>query len=665
MKVNLTHQKRLFVIYFFVSILFILLVARLFQFQILDRDKIKVAADDQISRKINISAERGPITDRNGAVLAYTLKSHNVIIDKKTLIANKEAVDEVELANRIAQQYPAVSADEILEKLYASDSDEVVVIEGLPLEYVRPVQSLEDAYLSVKSVNLRIYPNQTLASHTLGITSVDGVGLSGLEYMYNLDLSGTDGFIETRTDELGRRLPYADAVEGPVINGYTIETTLDLTIQHFVEEAIEKAYVDTQALRVTAVVQHAQTGELLAIASVPDFNPNSPREPIYESQIEAMENRAEDVSEAVIYQSFWKNPANEFVYEPGSTFKIFTGAVGLEEGTIHLNDTYTCNGVYYVTKQPKACWYTRGHGVQTLTEAFENSCNVAFMQIIEQVGKEKFYEYMKAFKLDQKSDIELNGEARPQIVGEEKAVPVDLASMSYGHALALTPIQMMKIITVVSSDGKLIQPSIIKRVLDDEGNVIKEFEPKIEGQVLSSKTAQQVLDMLTSVVVNGSGKRASVPGYNIAGKTGTSIKNINGSYEDSTIVLSSFAAIVPSDDPLFNLLVVVDEPKTKDIHGSTVAAPIARDIIEDILRYYEMEPKNKIGTETFAAPDFIGMDVKSAKELAESTNVELVEILDENETEFDPDAIITKQYPLGGTLIGKEIKIYISIDSSK
>ncbi len=646
------NRRQLLFMAFVFFTAFVLLAVRLFQYQIVDAQLISAQSDKRISRKIKLPAQRGLITDAKGNVFAYSLENSAVYYDKT------KAVDTDSEIERLFQAYSKFDKDEMIKTINESPSDVVEIIESLPRNNLTLVKRLGIDAIETKTTAKRVYPNNNMASHILGFTNVDGAGLSGLEYTQEEYLKGIDGFIEARTDEHGRKLASSSVNSIAPVNGYTVVMTIDQTIQYYLEEAIELGCQVSQAKKVMAVIQDARNGAILGMASYPDFDPNDYMAPTCDVQVEEIENLAEGDSAVDVMAKYWNNPIVQQLYEPGSTFKIFIGMVGLEENKTTNNSTYSCPGSKIVTGQTIKCWKSAGHGSQDLEDGFKNSCNVVFMNVVDAIGKEKLYQYIDVFKLNQKSEIPLGGEAKPILTPLKDLRPVDLARIGFGHNISLTPLQMLNILSVVSNHGKLIQPSLIKEIKTEDGTIIKSFEPREVGRVISQKTADNVLAILEQVVASGSGKNAAISGYRIAGKTGTSIKIVNGRYDDDRKVFSSFAAIAPVDDPRFNLIVIVDEPQSANVHGSSVAAPIAKQIMSNVLSYLKIEPENDIDIKMTTVPDFIGLSYQSALEKARSSGLQLVLSDREQVTE---GAEIAKQYPLKGALIVTNGEVYIRL----
>ncbi len=653
---RMTDKRQLLFVAFVFFAAFIALAGRLLQYQVIDAKVIVEQSNKVIERKIVLPAKRGAITDSEGNIFAYSLENSTVFFDKtKSIDINEELV-------ALFEVYPEANITELKDQIVNSEKDIVQIIDSLPRAYLRLVKRLGIEAIEVKTTAKRVYPNNCLASHVIGFTNIDGVGLSGLEYTQENYLRGVDGYIETKTDSHGRRLAHSNSNVVEPINGYTVVTTIDQTIQYYIEDAIELGCQISNAQKVMAVLQDSKTGDILGMATYPDFDPNDYREPVCDIQIQQIENMTEDQTAIDIMQQYWNNPVTQQLYEPGSTFKIFIGLVGLEEGKTVNESGFYCEGSKIVTGKTIKCWKHSGHGQQNLAQAFQNSCNVAFMDIVAAIGKDTLYDYISAFRLNKRSDIPLNGEAKPILTPIEDLYPVDLARLGFGHNISLTPLQMMNVLSVVANHGTLIQPRIIKEIRDEYGNVIEAFEPRNMGHVVSQKTADNVLEILEGVVTEGSGKRAYIPGYRIGGKTGTSIKIIDGRYDDDRKVFASFAAIAPIDDPRFNLIVIVDEPQTESIEGSTVAAPIAKEIMTNVLAYMKIEPTDRGDTQMTTVPNLIGASFAEAQLLAAEAQVKLV--LSENAAaeDIEQDRIVDKQYPLSGTLVIQNDKVFIKFE---
>ncbi len=363
---RLAGLRRLRVVHFFIGIALLLIMARLYQYQIIDRDKIVAESTKRIERTIRQFAKRGEIRDRNGVILAYTLMSSNLVVDRT------KVTDLKPLLTEILEAYPSADQVDIQARFNAATTEEeVVLIEGIPQDYVATMRVIQRDGVKVRESNKRVYPNGSLAAQTLGFVGTEGNGLEGLEHTFDAWLSGEDGYIKTRTDEIGRKNAFAEAEVKEPLNGYTLYTTLDATIQYYCEKAIAEGLQLNNAKRATAIVQDAKTGEILAIANTPSFDPNKPFEIPVKTEVEESEDEASaaEVTENTtkeptieptkqeILAAMWRNPAIKDLYEPGSTFKILTGAMGLAEGVITPDSTFYCPGKEILHTESIACWY--------------------------------------------------------------------------------------------------------------------------------------------------------------------------------------------------------------------------------------------------------------------------------------------------------------------
>lgn len=656
-----SHIKRLRLLHFFIVIFFFVIMLRLYQYQVIDKTLIEEQAQKRIERTITQLARRGEIRDRNGVILAYSLLSSDLVIDREKVTTLDP------LMTKILQAYPGADQVGIRQRFEAQTTGELVLIDTIPQDYVDTMRAIQGEGVKLVERSKRVYPNGSLAAQTLGFVGKYGEGLEGLEFVFDEWLSGQNGSIKTRTDELGRKNAFADAEVIPPVNGYTLYTTLDATIQYFCEKAISEGLIINDAKRATAIVQDARTGEILAIANTPSFDPNTPFV-IPQEQVDASATQQE------ILNRLWRNPATKDLYEPGSTFKILTGLMGLQEGVVTPTTEFYCDGAEIISGEKVKCWYyPRKHEEETVIEGFQDSCNFVFIRIMEKLQTEVIYNYLRAFGMTERSGIEI-GSARPLVIQEEKVTKLNKAIMAFGHSISITPMHVMNILFAVSNDGELLEPQIVKNVIAEDGTEIAVERKPSRGQVISKDQAVEMREILESVVTEGSGSLAYIPGYRIGGKTGTAVKNVAGAYDDERNVVSSFAAVVPVDNPVFNILVIVDEPKNAEVVGSKVAAPIAREIIYNTLQYLEVPSNAVTGAGVVVVPELIGLSVDAARKEAHKLGLKLYNmeaVVSEataiSQTDIsggDPEiakAIITKQYPLPGALSSAENTIYISI----
>lgn len=582
-KSSKTSKKRLRTALVLSLIIVLALGLRLGYLQIINSKELRKGALDQWTKSINIRPKRGIIYDRNGKKLAVSVNAFTVWATPADVKNPKETAE-------LLAQILDLEKDTVLEKITKRQKD-VKIKQWINRDEANELRKLNFSGISVIEDSKRYYPNGNFASYILGFNDIDNNGLYGVEKTFNHYLTGTPGKWMKMTDAYNRQLPYdGERIYDPK-DGLSISLTIDETIQFLIEKAAQQALIDTKAKNVSVIVMEPNSGDILGMSIKPDFDPNNPREPLDPLLKEEWGTLPSDELEKKWFE-LWRNFTISDIYEPGSTFKIITAAAALEENTTNLDSTYFCSGFFREIKGEVlkcARWY-RPHGSQTLREAMNNSCNVAFINIGRQLGKENFLKYVKAFGFGQKTGIDLLGEQLGLIPGKvENIKDINLATMSYGHGIAITPIQLLNAASAISNGGNLMKPRLVKDLIDSEGNIIKSFEPEVIRKVVSEKTSETMLSLMETVVTDGSGSRAYVPGYRVGGKTGTAQKVIDGIYAQGKYI-GSFLAVAPIDDPKVAILVIVDEPSGQYYGGST-AAPVAKSILEDIFNYYEIPPQ--------------------------------------------------------------------------
>ena len=505
--------------------------------------------------------------------------------------------------------------------------------------------------------NKRVYPYNNLASHILGFTTVDNKGISGIEYSFNDKLQGESGLMVVKTDVNGRQLSNTEEKYYAPTDGLNVVLTIDEVIQPLTEKALEAALEEHEALKVMAVVMDPKTGEILAMSSKPDFNLNSPWDlsDLYGEDF----NSLPDAEKSKLWNKVWRNPLVSDTYEPGSTSKLITTAAGLEENVVTPHSQFECKGYVRVYDRRIKCWiYPGNHGKETLVEGLENSCNPVFIEIAQRLGSETFFKYFESFGLSQKTGLPLPAESKSLFLGAKDIRPVELATMSIGHGFSVTPIQMVTASSAIGNRGKLMEPHIVKALVDNDGNVVESYEPKVIRQVISEKTANELLVMMESVVENGSGKKAYIPGIRIGGKTGTSEKIVGGDYSKD-LAIASFYGVAPLEDPKISILVIVDEPSDTNF-GSVVAAPIAKEIMADSLRYLGVKPDIQVNKNTVRVPNLVGKSLGSAKKILKAINIKYtVQPADMAE---DETRMIIKQYPVEGEMISTGGMVILNLE---
>lgn len=644
-----------------VMILYVALIGRLGFLQIVKGEELKKGALEQWTKGITIKSKRGIIYDRNGKKLAMSVSASTVWASPPDIKDPEKTAKEVARILNLDEDY-------VYQKITKKVGIEKIK-QWITNEEAQELRKLKLPGIEIVDDNKRYYPYGNFAAHVLGFTNIDNNGLEGLEFTYDAYLTGTPGKWVKTTDAASRQLPFGDEKIYEASDGLSIVTTIDETIQHFVEKAAEKALTVNKAKRVTIIAMDPMTGDILALTNKPDYDPNNPREPLDEGLKESWANLSQDELLEKWYE-MWRNGAISDVYEPGSTFKIITAAAALEENIATPNSHYYCNGFVRDIKGVVlrcAQWYNP-HGDQTLVEALNNSCNVAFVSLGRQVGKELFLKYIKAFGFGENTGIDLNGEQAgivPQ--SAENIKEVNLATMSYGHGIAVTPLQLINAACAIANGGNLMEPRLVKELIDSEGNVVKTFEPVVKRKVISESTSKTMLEMMEEVVRDGTGAKAYIPGMRVGGKTGTAQKIIDGRYAQGKYI-ASFVAVAPVDDPKIALLVVIDEPSAGQYYGGTIAAPVAKEILEDTLNYLEVTPiyteeEKKMMTETVKVPDVRNMKIGDAgKTLTEIGLRYTTEYLN-----LTSDSVVIDQFPLPDTEVqkGSIVDLYLNINEAE
>jgi len=556
---HVTIRKRAALLFLFVTVVMLGLVGRLTYLQFIKSEWLRENATDQRVREIPVEAKRGIIYDRNGRELAVSVNTESVYA------IPAEIVNADETAAKLAAIL-TLDADKLSLKLKRRQSftwvkRKITESEALALK------NIDLPGIGLTQEGRRQYPYDNLASHVLGFTGIDSQGLDGVELTFDSYLKGHPGGIVIEYDARGQEIPYVSHRYVPPVDGQNIYLTIDVVIQQIVERELDKALRETQAKSVSIVVIQPKTGEILALANKPDYNPNNFAEypPI-----------------------LWRNGAISNAYEPGSTFKIITTSAALGDNVVTPEEKFFDPGEVEVQGRFIHCWKAGGHGSQTFTQVVQNSCNVGFVNVGLRLGAEAFYRYIQAFGFGRVTGIDLPGEAKGIIINQEKVTPINIATMAMGQSIAVTPIQLICAAGAIANDGNLLRPQIVREVKEKDGNVIRQFQPDSVGNAINDKTAQTVKGILENVVEEGSGRGASVEGFRIAGKTGTAQKVGSGGYVAGKYV-ASFVGFAPADDPAFAMLVIIDEP-VGPYYGGVIAAPVFNAVAKDIFQYMKLIP---------------------------------------------------------------------------
>lgn len=651
-KVKRISKKRLVLVLMLACILFLGLTFRTGYLQLIKGEWLSTKAIEQQTREIPIEPKRGTIYDRNMKELAVSVTKYTVWCKPVEVKDKKSAATQV--AEILDKEY------EDIYKLVNKKNMALVKIERwIDDDKATKIREAKIPGIWVAEDNQRYYPYGNFASYVLGHTSSDSQGIAGIEMQYDKYLKGQAGKLIVSTDASGREIPRGMEQYYEPVQGKGLVLTIDEVIQHYTEKAVQKAYEVNNAKRVTVVAMDPKTGDILSLASKPDYDPNDPRTPIYPYYQEELDKYS-DKDKIQGYYKMWRNPVISDTYEPGSTFKLITSSSGLEENVIKENEKFTCTGGVTIKGQRIKCWrHYRPHGEQSFKEGVQNSCNPVFVEVGNRLGVSKLYDYIEGFGFMDKTNIDLPGEAKGILYNEKNVGPVELATISFGQSISVTPIQLITAISSIANDGNRMEPRFVKAYTDNQGNVTEEIKPTKVKQVISEETSKKMMEIVESVVSQGSGKAAYIPGYRIGGKTGTAQKVIDGRYAQGKYICS-FIGIAPTDDPQIVVLAIVDEPTGVSAFGSTTAGPIVKEIMNDALPYLGVEPKyseeekEEFEKNKVTVPDVRDLAIEDAVKALEDVN--LIPNLD-TDIEIPKGTKVIDMFPKPGIKVDEESSI--------
>lgn len=598
-------NTRVRVVFLVVSLVFLIVILKVFYIEVIQYDKLSSLADSLWSRNLPITADRGNIFDRNGKIIATNITTTSLVFIPNQ-IADKEAVAR-DISSILGVEY-----EDILAHASKKTSIERVHPEGRQLSYDIAQQINDLGYDGVYLVkeSKRHYPYGEVLSHVLGYVGIDNQGLSGLELNYDKYLMGKDGAIKYFSDGKGHRLDLEEVYVAPQ-SGMNLTLTIDLDLQLAVEKELSNVIDMYKPEDALILAMNPKTGEVLAMANRPSFDPNN-----YKKYSVETINRNLGI---------WKT------YEPGSTFKIVTLAAALEEKEVNLfEDTFYDSGSIQVENARIKCWKSGGHGAQTFLNVVENSCNPGFVALGQRLGTERLYDYVTKFGFGSKTGIDLNGESTGILFSLDRMGPVETATTAFGQGISVTPIQQVRAVSAAVNGGELLTPYIVKTVSEPETNAtIVENSKKVVDQVISKETSDMVKYALESVVANGSGRNAYIENYRVGGKTGTAQKVENGVYLHGNYILS-FIGFMPANDPEIVVYVAINNPKGITQYGGTVSAPIARNVLMTAIDLYGFKADTEGMTKEYRwyedsyikLPDVTGMSTKDASKILRDFKIE-------------------------------------------
>lgn len=631
--ITILAKKRLTWIAIALIVYGVAIFVKLIAIQFFEYDALTTKAKENWDREIPFATERGDIVDRNGLPIV-TNKLAPTLYFMPSQNKDKEVV-----AKEIAEVLQTAEGP-ILEKLQQRVSLVKLAPEGKNIAYEQAValqqKNLAGLYTGVDYI--RHYPHGNLLARLLGFTGIDNQGLAGLEFEYDALLTGTDAAIRLFTDAKGTALRHVDDEWRGGTDGATVELTIDLNVQKIVERELSQAMINYDADQALAIAMNPKNGEIYAIASYPTYDPTNFSE-----------------VDSTIYN---RNLPVFMSYEPGSTFKIITLSAALEEGVVNLqNDHFHDHGYTMVEGARLRCWKREGHKDQTFLQVVENSCNPGFIELGKRVGSDKLLEYIKAFGFGEKTGSNIAGESSGILFSKEAFGPVEHATTSFGQGISVTPIQQVQAIAASINGGQLYTPFVVKKIYNGKrDSILFEHTPTLKRTVVSESTSEQVRLALESVVANGSGRQAYRDGLRIAGKTGTAQKVENGRYKDGDYIVS-FIGFAPANDPEILVYVAIDHPKSATVFGSTIAAPIVGQIIEDSApiigiekQTEQLERKYVWGDAlTERVPDFVGQQLSKVTEQLYPYDLEV----------YGEGTKIVAQIPKKGELIHQDDSIHL------
>lgn len=643
-EVSIILKRRIFIVMFFFIIGTIGMSIRLGYVQILEGKTLQDRASEQQTRDRTIAPTRGVIYDRNLEVLAQSASV-------ATIGVVNAQIKEPEMVAKVLSERLGLDYEKVYKKVIKRVAFERIVTK-VDKETADSVRALNLPGVKVDEDSKRFYPFNTLASQTIGFVGKDNQGIIGLEVKYDSYLKGTPGKILMETNGRGERRQEETEIRIDPTNGNNLVTTLDVTLQQYAEQAIEKVVEMKGAKRGAIILINPQNGEIYAIANKPDFNINEPFTINDPTLLNSWSMYTQKEQQEFLNQ-MWRNFTINDTYEPGSTFKIFTSAMGLEEKVVSEESPFNCSGSKVVAGRTIKCWRSpRAHGAQNFVQGVQNSCNPVFMEIAERVGASKFYDYMIKFGFKSKTNIDLPGEAVGILHNKNNIGPVELATMSFGQSFQITPMQLLAGAAAAVNGGYKITPHVGKEIIDNEGNILEVFNNQLGEQIISTETSERLKKILETVVSEGTGNKTYIPGYRIGAKTATSQKLPRGSGK----YIASMLAFAPAENPVIMALVIIDEPLGV-YYGGTVAGPVMKEVLSNALPYLGVTPiynDKELQLEevqTIVVPQFENMKRSEAKALASKEKMSI-------QIEGEGDSIVS-QFPLAGEEINKTTKIIL------
>ncbi len=660
-------RRSLFVLVALIVIGFGVIIFRLAKLQLVQGETLQQMATEQQLKDTKINAQRGTIYDCNMKPLAQSATVWTVVLESAYL-KNDEVREKVADGlsgildmdkNEILEKAKKKSFYTIVKRKVESDIKDKIIAFQKENKLSTGIRLVEDYK--------RYYPYGDFASCVIGFTGTDSQGLSGLESYYNEYLTGQAGRLVTARNAIGTDMPFDYEKMVPAQNGNSLILCIDEVIQHFLEKGLEEGIANNKVMnRAGAIMMDVNTGAILGMAVKGGYDLNNPFEiadKAVKDQIDALPKEERSKAKARALEAQWRNKIVNDTYMPGSVYKQVTTAMAFEENLINENSNFNCGGSYVPFNGARAikCHKHGGHGSQIFERAFCNSCNPAFIQIGQLIGPERFYKYYHAFGFTEKTGIDLPGEANGIFFSKDGSMgPMDLAVASFGQNFSITPLQMVTAAAAIANGGHLVQPHIVKKIVDSDGNIVKSFDRIEKRQVISEQTSKRICKLLMQNAIDGGAKNGYVPGYRIGGKTGTSQK-IGNSGPGGMDYIASFCGIAPADNPQVVLLIYYDTPKGPSYYGAAVAAPTFAKVMQDALPYLGIERKytdEEVAKLDIQVPFFVGSSVAQAKNQAISLQLNPV-VYGSGDTVVSQIPGVSTKMPRGGTIV-----LYTDMDSA-
>ncbi len=634
----------LMVIFFLV---FLVLIVRIGYIQFVKGPEYKESAYKQQTKSHVIASKRGTIYDSTNHILAISSPVDTISISKGEVLYKDSSVVPNEVLAQGFSEIFDLKYEEIYETITTSKSSNITIAKRVEQEKVDKLNAWMEENDISSGINIdedskRTYPYNNLASNIIGFYGTD-TGIDGIENSWNDELSGTPGRIVTSTNVNKQAISDENEQYVPAQNGMDLYLTVDAEVQSIAEKYLEQAIVENKAKGGCIIIMRPSTGDILAEASYPTYNLNDPYTPNTDELKKKWDKMSSAEKNTALFQ-MWRNKPISNGYEPGSTFKIITSSIALEEnlvetdtkGDFHCNHTYVVNGI------PISCWYRGSHGSLSLRGALENSCNPSFIQLGQRIGKKRFYKYLEGFGLLGKTNIRLPGEASGYFYDYDKCNALELATMSFGQRFTITPLQLITSVSACVNGGDLMQPRIVSKMVNPDTGVVTEIEPVKVRQVISKNTSDKIKDLMHSVVTEGTGKSATVAGYTVGGKSGTSEPPVGHPEEGYS---SSFVAISPAENPEVAVLIVINKP-AGSYHGGTVCAPVASKILSEVLPHLGITSTKTTKTKEklTSIPSVTSKTLSEAKKTLENAGFEVV-----MKSSDSSDGTVVSQTPVAGT----------------